>query len=132
MPLLPHPLQLPEGAPQEPGTSVRAVVLDANKKDGIVDLSLQPRLLQAAAAAAAAAQKQQEQPKKKRQKKGAAAAVAEAQPAAQALQEGQQVEVTVELVSGAGWSGAGRQGDGARKCRVATCLSACVPVLHAV
>lgn len=80
---------------------MQAVVLDVNKKDGIVDLSLQPALVQraqAAAAAAASAEQQQQQPKKKqKQKKGAAAAAAEAAPQ---LQEGQQVQARIQLVSG--------------------------------
>lgn len=91
---------MPAGASQEPGTTVQAVVLDVNKKDGIVDLSLQPALVQRAqaAAAAASAEQQQQQPKKKqKQKKGAAAAAAEAAPQ---LQEGQQVQARIQLVSG--------------------------------
>ena len=95
---------MPAGAAQEPGTRTRAVVLDINKKDGIVDLSMQPHLLQhaeAAAAAAAAAEAGGSQPKKKKQKKGAAAAAAAGGEPAQ-LKEGQQLEVTIELVSLAG------------------------------
>ncbi|PRW20900.1 RRP5-like protein [Chlorella sorokiniana] len=100
--------QVPAGASQEPGTTVQAVVLDVNKKDGIVDLSLQTALLQraqaAAAAAAAAEQQQQQQPKKKqKQKKGAAATPAAAEAAEQGpqLQEGQQVAARIELVKAA-------------------------------
>lgn len=87
-------LQVPDGVTQAPGTAVQALVLDVNKRDGIVDLSLQPRLV------AAAEQLQpppQQGPKKKKQKKGA-----EQQQAAAAVQlaEGQRVEATVELVKG--------------------------------
>lgn len=97
-----HPLpprQVPEGAAHEPGTSIRAAILDVNKREGILDLSLQPRLLQAAAAAqAATAPDGQSPPKRKKQRKGAAAAPAE--PAAPAeLKEGDAAEATIELVS---------------------------------
>ena len=91
------PHQVPAGAAQEPGTSVRAVVLDVSHKDGIVDLSLQPALLARAEAVAAAAQSSAA-PKRKKARKSAAAGSGEAAP----LQEGQQVEVTIELVSMAG------------------------------
>lgn len=86
---------MPEGAAQAPGTAVKAVVLDVNKRDGIVDLSLQPRLV--AAATQLQPPQQQQGPKKKKQKKGA-----EQQQAAAAVQlaEGQRVEATVELVKG--------------------------------
>lgn len=83
---------MPEGAAQEPGTSIRAAILDVNKRDGILDLSLQPRLL---AAAAAAAQPEGQPPKKKKQRKGAEAA---AVPAAPELKEGDSVEAVIELV----------------------------------
>ncbi|KAL4451480.1 hypothetical protein ABPG75_007142 [Micractinium tetrahymenae] len=108
------PHQVPKGAPQEPGSSIRAAVLDINKRDGILDLSLLPRLLQAAqqaqqaqsaaqqaqqaqSAAQQAAQRGGQQPKKKKQRKGEAAAPAV--PAAPAeLKEGDSVEATIELV----------------------------------
>lgn len=86
---------MPAGASREPGTSVRAVVLDANKREGVVDLSLQPRLVAAAQAAAAAADAETA-PKKKKQKK---AAVGGKAAAAAELKEGQRLECKVELVS---------------------------------
>ena len=90
---------MPAGGSQEPGTSVRAVVLDVSKKDGIVDLSLQPALVQRAAAAAAEQQQQgQQQPKKKKQKPGAAGEGDAPAAAAAQLREGQQVEASIELV----------------------------------
>lgn len=98
-------LQLPAGASQEPGTTVQAVVMDVNKKDGIVDLSLQTALVQRAqaAAAAAAAGAEQQQPKKKQKhKKGAAAPAAGAAQQVAQLQEGQQVAACIELVRGRG------------------------------
>ena len=88
--------QVPAGAAQEPGTRTRAVVLDINKRDGIVDLSMQPHLLQQAEAAAAA-EAGGSQPKKKKQKKGAAPVSAAGEQAQ--VKEGQQLEVTIELVS---------------------------------
>ncbi|EFN56095.1 hypothetical protein CHLNCDRAFT_145628 [Chlorella variabilis] len=88
------PHQMPAGASREPGTSVRAVVLDANKREGVVDLSLQPRLVAAAQAAAAAADAETA-PKKKKQKK---AAVGGKAAAAAELKEGQRLECKVELV----------------------------------
>ena len=104
--ITPFPLpQLPAGASQEPGTTVQAVVLDVNKKDGIVDLSLQTALVQraqAAAAAAAAAAEQQQPKKKQKQKKGAAAPAAGAAQQVAQLQEGQQVAARIELVSDGG------------------------------
>lgn len=90
--------QAPKDAPQEPGASIRAVILDINKRDGILDLSLQPRLLQAAQAV----QPEGQQPKKKKQRKGAEAG---AQQAPAELREGDAVEATIELVGGwvGGW-----------------------------
>ena len=92
-------LQVPAGASQEPGTTVQAVVLDVNKREGIVELSLQTALVQRAqAASAAAAAEQQQQPKKKQKQKKGAAAAAEAAEQMPQLQEGQQVAARIELV----------------------------------
>lgn len=81
------------------------MVLDVSRANGIVDLSLQPGLLQRAEAAAAAAAAQAGQPPKKKAKgkKGAAAAAAGGGEAAEPLREGQQLTVTIELVGGPAW-----------------------------
>lgn len=80
-------------------------MLDLNKKDGIVDLSLLPDLLELSRqAAAAGGQQAQQQHKKKKRKtdKGAAAAAVVAE-----LEQGQEVECTVQLVGvGGGVQGA--------------------------
>lgn len=92
---------------------MQCVVLDVSKKEGVVDLSLQPSLLSlsasAAAAEAAAAAggnaggggKQQGaggHKKKKRKTEGGAVA-----GGGQGLQLGDSVECTVQLVSARGW-----------------------------
>lgn len=74
-----------------------SVVLDVSKRDGIVDLSLQPHLLALSAAAAEAASGQQ--PAKKRKKLKAEKGGGPAGGAAEGpLQLGQQLEATVQLV----------------------------------
>ena len=87
------PHQVPSDVARAEGDAVRGVVLDVNKRDGIVDLSLLPPLVaRAEAAAAAAAGEEGKAPKKKRAKAAAAAGPA---PVA----AGEEVECRVELVS---------------------------------
>eukprot|EP00887_Chlorella_sp_A99_P001742 scaffold19.g1742.t1 len=81
------PHQVPEGRALAAGDPVHAAVLDFNRKDGIVDLSLLPELVEAAAAAAVAAK-----PAHKKSKKAKAEAAAPA-----SLSVGARIECRVQL-----------------------------------
>lgn len=92
------PHQVPADGARAEGDAVRGIVLDVNKRDGIVDLSLLPQLVARAEDAAAAAGEEGKAPKKKKAKTAAGPAPVAA---------GEEVECRVELVSPGGWVGVG-------------------------
>ena len=91
--------QVPEGAGAEAGHSVQAVVLDVNKRDGVVDLSLLPALLDLCAKAQQRAQQGAGGRKKRRKTEQGAEATTTAVGGA-GLQQGQELQCQVQLVGG--------------------------------
>jgi rRNA biogenesis protein RRP5 len=96
------PHQVPAGVAAAEGAPARGVVLDLSKKDGIVDLSLNPALVaraeEAAAAASAAGGGKEKPAKKKRGKAEAAAGAGAGAGSAAEVAVGERVTVRVELV----------------------------------
>jgi hypothetical protein len=92
-------VQVPEGG-ATPGHSVQAVVLDLSKKDGIMDLSLVPALLELSAQASGGEgqAKGDKGGKKKRRKTEQGAAEASGAGTGAPLQQDQVLECRVQLV----------------------------------